>query len=69
MNGTIAVESTEDVGSVFHIELPKAEAKDTAQALRKAVKNKHEKAKLKLTGKKQRILYIEDNPANLELVH
>jgi len=62
MNGRIGCDSEPDVGSVFWIELPRAESKTTAAPAMEPTPIAQPKTSA------SRILYIEDNPANLELV-
>jgi PAS domain S-box-containing protein len=62
MNGQIGCESEPDVGTVFWIELPGAEPGTAAARAAEAAPAARPEASA------TRILYIEDNPINLELV-
>lgn len=63
MGGSISVESTQGVGTCFTLELKLASVKDDAQeAASKPM------ADLSSSGNEKRVLYVEDNPANLRLV-
>ncbi len=63
MGGSIGVQSTPGVGSVFWIELPRSE---TAQEA--AIPSSPDAARPEHAAFRRRLLYIEDNPANLRLV-
>ncbi len=65
MNGTISVSSTKDIGSHFWIELPyiTSNVKQESETLT-SLKVK----KPFVESKTHKILYVEDNPANLRLV-
>jgi PAS domain S-box-containing protein len=66
MRGSIGVESTPGVGSVFWIELARAEAPRLAA---REVAEPIPGSAAAATGAQMRtLLYVEDNPANLELV-
>lgn len=67
LNGTIVVESIENVGSVFWVELPIASEEDKKHA--SSVHNQAIKAMSKkdLSARKK-ILLVEDNPANQAIV-
>lgn len=67
MGGTIGINSSKGKGSVFWIEL----LSDTLQSEQKNKTGKKEQPSIissKHTEHEQRVLYIEDNPANLRLV-
>ncbi len=64
MNGNIGVSSTEDEGSTFWIELPLGGLKQSP-SLNDTVSNKLA-IQVKPLGK--RLIYVEDNPVNLELM-
>lgn len=66
MDGEIGVDSTPGRGSTFWIELPRAHASSSGQALEDALQNAA--ATDTLDGRRWTILYVEDNPANLKLV-
>jgi PAS domain S-box-containing protein len=62
MDGRIGCDSEPDVGSVFWIELPRAGSKPAAACAAESTTVAQSKTSA------SRILYIEDNPTNLELV-
>lgn len=67
MGGTVGIKSSKDKGSVFWIEL----VSDTLQSEQKNEAAKKEQLSIissKHTEHKNKVLYIEDNPANLRLV-
>jgi len=65
MNGTIAVESTLGKGSAFSIQIPKGNNQDHLSP-EKVSACQSEREKINATIHK--VLYVEDNPANLRLV-
>lgn len=67
MNGSIEVESELDRGSCFNIILPAGEGKDNSYNPAQLIEPIIQKSRPK-TGKNYKILYIEDNLANMELV-
>ena len=66
MNGTIGVESTVDVGTIFWIELIATEAPQSDLA--KAAPETSLQVQAKDAAPARTVLYVEDNPANLKLV-
>jgi len=66
MHGTIGVESTVNVGTVFWVDLPAAAAVQSEVAIDAAATTMQMPANAGLPN--QTILYVEDNPANLRLV-
>ncbi len=66
MGGTIGVDSTVDVGSVFWIELALTSAPQLAG--REAESPALVQPQMQLGAPLRNLLYVEDNPANLELV-
>jgi signal transduction histidine kinase/ActR/RegA family two-component response regulator len=67
MGGSIGVSSKPDVGSVFWIELPRAEPVAPLPAARAAAALT-EARPVPPPGEAHLLLYVEDNPANLRLV-
>ncbi len=65
MNGSISLKSIPGKGSRFSIHLPRGEA---PQLLHKTPYRIEERDGVADEGKKQVVLYVEDNPANLALV-
>jgi PAS domain S-box-containing protein len=65
MDGAISVESTVGIGSTFWIELPESDAPELAFENEAPVR---ENAVGGASSKQRTLLYVEDNPANLELV-
>ncbi|MBP0620882.1 ATP-binding response regulator [Cupriavidus consociatus] len=66
MGGTIGIESTVGVGSVFWVELPVARAPEmTGESAEPAVPAQPQSEG---TSSMHTLLYVEDNPANLKLV-
>lgn len=63
MNGAIGVESAEGKGSLFYFDIPVSENTTLAH-----IEEKAEPTKPSLNNNKKKILYIEDNPENVELV-
>ena len=66
MGGSIGVESTVDVGSLFWIELHVTSAPQFAQREQHAPEDVTPAAQISVAMRT--LLYVEDNPANLELV-
>ena len=62
MNGKIGVESKQGSGSTFWFELPMGIASEVAS---KDIDSHHANA----SSKRYKLLYIEDNPANMRLMH
>ncbi len=65
MEGSVGVESKMGQGSTFWIELP---LESTCDAVQEHTARANESTALRDARKKQVVLYIEDNPANLKLV-
>ena len=66
MDGTIRVESMQEEGSRFYLELPQVtgskKLKDTSAQQAPIISHSH-------ANKQYTILYVEDDPSSLNLVH
>ncbi|MFC0524348.1 ATP-binding protein [Pontibacillus salicampi] len=63
MNGTISVQSKVEQGSIFRIEMPLVEWMDIPN-----LEQEREQGEYATFEGKKKVLYVEDNPANLHLV-
>ena len=68
MGGQVTAESRVNVGSKFHLDIPRAEGTTEKQAPQKAVSFANLHAAASDDGKRQIVLYVEDNPTNVHLM-
>lgn len=66
MGGTIEVKSSLGMGSTFRVELPSGLPSEAQLDIK--ISNEEKLVKNRSSETKQQVLYIEDNPANLELI-